>query len=63
MLCSMRFLNRPLKAQLDQEISSAVNDSEVKQIRSAFETREKAIEHEIDHKQLEFHMNLGVSYK
>jgi hypothetical protein len=33
----------------------------VKQIRQAFEAREKAIEHEIDHKQLEMHMSLGVA--
>ena len=54
---------RPLKAQLDQELSAAVSEAEVKQIRAAFEAREKAIEHEIDHKQLEMHMSLGVSYK
>jgi hypothetical protein len=53
---------RPLKAQLNQELSMVVSEAEVKQIRDVFATREKAIEHEIDHKQLEMHMSLGVAY-
>jgi hypothetical protein len=32
------------------------------QIRAAFDQREKAIEHEIDHKPLEMHLSLGVAY-
>ena len=54
---------RPLKTQLDHELSTAVSEAEIKQIRAAFHTREKAIEHEIDHKPLEMHLSLGVSYK
>lgn len=52
---------RPLKAQLDQELSAAASEAEINQIRAAFQSREKAIEHEIDHKQLEMHMSLGMS--
>jgi len=53
---------RPLKAQLEAEMASAANDDEQRQIRAAFEQRENAIEHEIDHKPLEMHLSLGVSY-
>lgn len=54
---------RPLKVQMDQELAASVNESEIKQIRTAFATREKAIEHEIDHKPMEVHMSLGVKCK
>jgi len=40
----------------------AANDKESREIRAAFDQREKAIEHEIDHKPLEMHLSLGVSY-
>jgi hypothetical protein len=53
---------RPLKAQFEAEMAGAANESETRQIRAAFDQREKAIEHEIDHKPLEMHLSLGVSY-
>ena len=53
---------RPLKAQLEAEMAAAANESEQRQIRAAFDQREKAIEHEIDHKPLEMHLSLGVAY-
>jgi hypothetical protein len=52
----------PLKAQLEAEMAAAANESEQRQIRAAFDQREKAIEHEIDHKPLEMHLSLGVAY-
>lgn len=53
---------RPLQAQLDSQISAAVNESDIKQLRAAFRDKEREIEHDIDHKQMEFHLNLGVAY-
>jgi len=41
---------RPLKAQLEAEMAGAANDKESREIRAAFDQREKAIEHEIDRK-------------
>ena len=35
---------RPLKAQLESEIAAAPNDSEIREIRAAFEAKEKQIE-------------------
>jgi len=53
---------RPLKAQLDAELGAAASDAEMKSIRAAFQQREAAIENEIDHKPMEMHLSLGVSY-
>jgi len=53
---------RPLKAQLTAEVSAASSDGEAAQIRSAFEQREKALEHEIDHRPLEMHMEMEIQY-
>jgi len=53
---------RPLKAQMQAEVSAATSDGEAQRIRGEFEAREKALEHEIDHKPLECHMSLEVSY-
>ena len=53
---------RPPKAQLTAELGNASNESEMAEICQAFEAREKALEHEIDHKPLEMHMSLAVSY-
>ena len=39
---------RPLKAQLEAELADAGSEAEIKQIRTAFNQREKAIENEID---------------
>lgn len=52
----------PLQAALESQISAAVDDAEVKQLRAAFSEKERQIEHDIDHKQMEFHLNLGVAY-
>ena len=41
---------KPLKAQLQAELSTAANDDEREQITSAFASREKALEHDLDHK-------------
>ena len=43
-------MHRPLKAQLQAELSTAANDDEREQITSAFASREKALEHDLDHK-------------
>lgn len=58
----MREAKRPLKAQLDAEMSAAVDDAEVKKIQEGFTQKEARIEHEIDHKPLECHLQLAVSY-
>lgn len=44
------------------EIAAAATDEEAEQIRTAFEQRERTLEHEIDHRPLDLHMKLGVSY-
>ena len=53
---------RPLKAQLTAELASAADSDAQEQIRAAFSAREKAIEHDIDHKPMDVHMCLDVSY-
>ena len=53
---------RPLKAQLTAEVAAAESEGEATAIRAAFEKREKALEHEIDHKPLEVHMSIEVDY-
>lgn len=52
----------PARAQLDSQISAAMDEAEVKQLRAAFSEKERQIEHDIDHKQMEFHLNLGLAY-
>jgi len=54
--------DRPLKAQLEVELSAAADETAMREIRAGFEAKEAAIEHEIDHKPMEFHLSLGVSY-
>lgn len=54
--------HRPLKAQLEMELSAAADETSAREIRTAFETQQAKIEHEIDHKPMEFHLSLGVSY-
>ena len=44
---------RPLKAQLTAEVAAAANDAAADQIRVKFDTKEKALENEIDHRPLE----------
>ena len=53
---------RPLKAQLHAELGTAADSDAQDQIRDAFAAREKAIEHDLDHKPLDVHLMLDVSY-
>jgi len=53
---------RPTKAAAEAEIAAADGDEErIDKIRAGFSSKERAIEHEIDHRPLEVHMSLGVS--
>lgn len=53
---------RPLKAQLDMELSAAADESAAREIRAGFQSKEAQIEHDIDHRPMEFHLSLGVKY-
>ena len=54
---------RPLKAQMEAEIADACGDDEaIANIRKNFASQERVLESEIDHKPLEFHRSLGMSY-
>ena len=53
---------RPLKAQLQAELGAAADADQQEAIRAAFSAREKAIEHDIDHKPMDVHMCLDVAY-
>ena len=53
---------RPLKAQLAAELAGAASEDEASGIRAKFEGTEKELEHHIDHKPLEMHMELQVAY-
>ena len=53
---------RPLKAQLQAELAASPNEDQSSEIKQAFAAREKALEHEIDHKPMDVHIELGVSY-
>lgn len=53
---------RPLKAQLQAELGAAPSEEAQDEIRSAFAAREKALEHELDHKPMDMHMEIAVSY-
>lgn len=55
-------VKRPLKAQLSAELSAAASDETRSEITAAFASREKALEHELDHKPLDVHLTLDVSY-
>jgi len=50
----------PLKAQLQAELAAAANDEERDQITNAFSAREKALEHDLDHKSMDLHMTLDL---
>ena len=52
---------KPLKAQMAAELAAAP-ESEHEAVRLEFEGRERAIEHEVDHKPLRVEMLLGVDY-
>ena len=51
-----------MKAQLQAELASAADDTAREEITAAFASREKALEHDIDHRPLETHLTLEVSY-
>ena len=57
-----RFLQRPLKAQLQAELAAAASDEDRDHITAAFASREKAMEHDLDHKPMDVHMEIAVSY-
>ena len=52
---------RPLKLQVEAECARATEEQQA-DIRAEFAARELAIEHEIDHKPLDVHLGLSVSY-
>ena len=43
-------IRRPLKAQLQAELAAAPDDHSREEIQHAFASREKALEHDLDHK-------------
>jgi len=51
---------RPLKAQLQAELAAAADETAAEEIRAAFQAREKALEHDIDHKPMEVHLEMGI---
>jgi len=53
---------RSMKAQLQAELGAAMDDEARESITTAFASREKALEHDIDHKQMETHLTLEVAY-
>ena len=53
---------RPLKAQLQAELAAAKDDNAADVIRAAYVSREKAIEHDLDHKIMDAHIELSLSY-
>lgn len=54
---------RPMKAQMEAEIAAAEGDElKIDKIRAGFASKERAVEHEIDHRPLDVHLQLGVSY-
>ena len=52
----------PLKAQLSAELAAAPNDEARDEITQAFAAREKALEHDLDHKPMDVHMTIDMSY-
>jgi hypothetical protein len=52
----------PHKAQLAAEIAVSPDESTSEEIRAAFASREKAIEHDIDHTPLDMAMEISISY-
>ena len=53
---------RPLKLQVEAECARAASEEEQAQIRAEYAARELALEHEIDHKPMDVHLGLSVSY-
>lgn len=52
----------PLKAQLSAELAAAPDDAAREEITQAFAAREKALEHDLDHKPMDVHMTIDMSY-
>ena len=52
----------PLKAQLQTELAEAADDEARAEITAAFAAREKALEHDLDHKPMDLHMTIDLSY-
>lgn len=59
---ALRDTRRPLKAQLQAELGAAASDEDRESITAAFASREKALEHDLDHKPMDVHMTLDLSY-
>lgn len=55
-------LKRPLKAQLQAELAAAPSDEAREEITAAFAAREKALEHDLDHKPMDVHLTLDIAY-
>ena len=53
---------RPLKAQLQAELQNARDEESQDEIRAAFQSREAALEHELDHRPLDLHMEVSYAY-
>lgn len=53
---------RPLKMQLAAETTAAETEEAVAELQKRFASREKALEHDLDHRPMEVHLELGVSY-
>ena len=53
---------KPLKAQLQAELAAAASDEDRDHITAAFASREKAMEHDLDHKPMDVHLTLDLSY-
>ena len=54
--------HRPLKAQLQAELSAAGSEDAREEIQAAFAAREKALEHDLDHKPMDVHLTIDMSY-
>ena len=53
---------RALKARLEHEIGSAVDEADAKAIRERFRTEEAGIEREVDHAPFSVHLSLSAAY-
>ncbi len=53
---------RPLKASLTAEVAAAKDEVTADAIRVAYDKKEKALENDLDHRPLEMHLEMEVSY-
>jgi hypothetical protein len=58
----MTEMKRPLKAQLQKELGAANSDKDREDISAAFLSREAALEHDLDYRQLDLHLSLDCAY-